>query len=171
MAGVASNWTRMVAFLRSLPRAVVFDGGLGEDLARRAAHGIRVRSIERQVDPKGRRWAPNAPAYAASARKRGKPIGVLDDVMLSEDEILGVPEITPTRVQLRYGRTPEVIRIARWFQQGVRARGRGTVRGRRVAGRRWRQPPRVFFDLDAEILRDLEEFARLEIPRRVRRPG
>jgi hypothetical protein len=164
MAGrVASNLTRLAALLRSLPAALAFDApgegeNLGYRLARRAFAGVRRRSIDRQVSPTGSRWAPNEPRYAAS--KGGRAVGVgLTGEMLSVEQLMGEFELTPTRVRFRYGKDARNRQKAAWFQQGVRAR-RGTTG-------RWRQPPRYFYDLDPEIVRDLETESRAVLRDRV----
>jgi hypothetical protein len=157
---VVSNLTRLLAMIRALPRSVAFDapagGGeaFGRVLARRAMEGIRDRSLLRQVDPKGKQWEPNEPRY--KARKGGKPVGELTGEMLSVDQLLGELELTPDKMTVRYGKSAAVRQRARWFQQGVRS----------GKARRWRQKPRFFYDLDAQILDNLAAGVREELARR-----
>lgn len=144
MASVKTNIEQVASFVRGAAHSLDFDrklpGGrdLGALLAECIAVGIFKRSLGRQVTPEGEPFAPLSPAYLRYKVAHGYSPrkNVRTGKMLSLEEIRGTAQITPYRVDLTYGRTPETQRLAEWAEQGNPSRGR---------------PARPFYGLDADI--------------------
>ena len=107
--------------------------GLGEALLDEAARGIKERS-DAEAGPGPEGWAPNAPRYAASAAKRGKPVGVLTGEMLDYEQIKGERLIGAREASMTYGFTPSAKQKATWFTYG-----------------RENQPARPLYEIDGPI--------------------
>jgi hypothetical protein len=144
MASVKTNIEQVASFVRGAAHAIDFDrklpGGrdLGALLAEAIAVGIFKRSLGRQVTPEGEPFAPLSEAYLRYKVAHGYSPrkNVKTGKMLSLEEIRGTAQITPYRVDLTYGRTPETQQLAEWAEQGNAARNR---------------PARPFYGLDPDI--------------------
>lgn len=107
---------------------------LGDDCFDLIAAGIHERSIHEQQSPALVAWAPNAPAYARSRRKAGKPVGVLTGEMLSLEQLKGTRAITPKSGVMRYATSSTAADKGAWFTEGAD-----------------RRPARPFYDTDPQI--------------------
>jgi hypothetical protein len=159
MASIRSNFASVKDAVMALTHLLDLDRGpSGQSLGSRAldaaAAGIYERSHQ-QKDPRGNAWPDNAESYKRQARKRGKPVGILTGEMLSDSEIRGTRAIAAGSASMEYGTTGEMKQRAEKFQEGSSGK----------------QPPRPFFDLDEDIIRDIDALYDEAIDRGIRDLG
>jgi hypothetical protein len=141
----ASNIAQVSRNIMKLAQALDLDGEsakadtFGDELLDIVAVGERRRALEQQATPDGEPWAPNEERYAASPRKAGKPVGILDDEMLSIPELSGRREITTSRARSSFAITSSARRKGLFFGDGTK-----------------RQPARAFIGFDPEIIAEID---------------
>lgn len=161
MASIRSNFPEVAEAIRRLPRAFVLTrshrGGrsLGEAALDLIAQRIQERALGEQTTPDDVAWKPNAPGYAASAAKAGKPIGVLHGRMLDTTQLRGVREIEESSADMTYGVDDEARQEMEWFSEG---NGRG-------------QPAREVYGFDEKDEAALDDFFEADLGDTIRELG
>lgn len=153
MATARSNLDSVAHWLRRMVEGFNFESpgiegkGLANELLNVVADEITERTGNRQLDIDGGPLKPNAPAYAASTKKRGRPVGVLTGEMLSQREMHGTREILQYSARMSYGVTDFARKKAEWFTRGSEENGPEDIE---YSGAQ-NQPPRPFYGMDDQI--------------------
>lgn len=93
--------------------------GLGADLLKAFAGGVKD-TIAKEEAPDGSPWDQLDPDYEAwkSENYPGQPIGFLEEIMATSEQIEGTPRITPEEAETTYGISEVAKDHAAWFQRG-----------------------------------------------------
>ena len=145
MARVESNRAEIMAGLKALGEALTMNGpGLnrsrvGQDVVECVADGIYLQTVLRQREPGGAPLAKLKAATLARKRRLGYPetIGVERHYMLAAEQLRGQYSVSPTRVEMTYGKGEEARKLAKWFQDPRKGRSR-------------QQAPRPFYEICRE---------------------